>query len=83
MDDNSLMPFGQHKGVKLANVPASYLLWAADNLQRMDPNLLEYIRDNRALLEREKVDNYNRRTEREVIDASQRDAELERFNRRK
>lgn len=27
MDDNSIMPFGKHKGEKLANVPASYLLW--------------------------------------------------------
>jgi uncharacterized protein (DUF3820 family) len=27
MDDNSLMPFGAHKGKKLANVPAQYLLW--------------------------------------------------------
>lgn len=27
MDDSSLMPFGKHKGEKMANVPASYLLW--------------------------------------------------------
>ena len=25
--DNSLMSFGLHKGKKLANVPAHYLLW--------------------------------------------------------
>lgn len=28
MDDNSIMPFGAHKGKKMANVPASYLVWA-------------------------------------------------------
>ena len=27
MDDNSIMFFGVHKGKKLANVPAQYLLW--------------------------------------------------------
>lgn len=27
MTDESIMPFGKHKGVKLANVPADYLLF--------------------------------------------------------
>ena len=29
--DDSLMPFGKHKGVKLANVPAQHLLWLYEN----------------------------------------------------
>lgn len=29
-DDDDLMPFGQHKGKKLANVPAADLLWYYD-----------------------------------------------------
>ncbi len=31
MTDNSLMPFGKYKGEKMANVPASYLLWLYEN----------------------------------------------------
>lgn len=26
-NDSSLMPFGKHKGTRLANIPASYLLY--------------------------------------------------------
>lgn len=53
LTDKSLMPFGKHKGEKLANVPASYLLWAFDNLQLND-NLKKYIRENKEALEQEK-----------------------------
>jgi len=27
MKDIDLMPWGKYKGVKMANVPASYLIW--------------------------------------------------------
>lgn len=30
MTDNDLMPFGKHKGKKMANVPASWLVWFYD-----------------------------------------------------
>lgn len=30
LTDESLMPFGKYKGEKMANVPASYLLWIYD-----------------------------------------------------
>lgn len=30
MDDNTPIWFGEHKGEKLANVPAKYLLWWND-----------------------------------------------------
>jgi uncharacterized protein (DUF3820 family) len=30
VDDNTLMPFGMHKGKAMANVPAHYLLWLLD-----------------------------------------------------
>jgi hypothetical protein len=53
LTDTSLMPFGKHKGEKLANVPASYLLWAFDNLQLSD-NLKKYIKDNKDALLAEK-----------------------------
>ena len=31
MDDNSTMPFGKYKGHKMANIPASYLIWLHGN----------------------------------------------------
>ena len=31
MDDNSQMPFGKFAGQKMANVPASYLMWLWNN----------------------------------------------------
>jgi len=45
MDDNSLMPFGKFKGVKLANVPAWYLLWLY-NENKCNGDLKEYIKEN-------------------------------------
>ena len=31
LTDESAMPFGKFKGCKMANVPASYLLWLYNN----------------------------------------------------
>ena len=52
MDDNSLMPFGKHKGERLELVPASYLLWFAEQ-EWCDtwPDLLEYVNEHLELLE--------------------------------
>lgn len=33
-DDNTLMPFGMHKGKKLANVPADYLLHIHSEMEK-------------------------------------------------
>lgn len=33
------MPFGKHKGVKICNLPRSYVSWALENLPEMDPEL--------------------------------------------
>lgn len=62
MDDNSIMPFGAHKGKNLANVPASYLLWLKEQIEPKAPNkrslteklLLDYIEDNMDVLKKEK-----------------------------
>jgi len=43
--DNSLMPFGKHKGTKLINVPADYLLWLYDNID-LKEDLKKYVDDN-------------------------------------
>ena len=56
MEDNSTMPFGKYKGLKMANVPAWYLLSLYDN-NRCYGGLKEYINDNYDLLvdERDKT----------------------------
>lgn len=46
------MPFGKHKGTKLANIPASYLIWAYDNLTLRD-DLKAYISENMDALKQE------------------------------
>lgn len=53
LTDNSLMPFGAHKGTKLANVPAEYLLYIDKNFS-LQHNLKTYIEENRDALEMEK-----------------------------
>lgn len=45
MTDESLMPFGKHKGKAMANVPAHYLLWLWENADLRDP-LKAYISEN-------------------------------------
>lgn len=53
MDDNSIMPFGKFKGVKLANVPAPYLLWLYSNCNLAD-DIKQYIKENLDVLRSEK-----------------------------
>lgn len=45
LDDNSLMPWGKHKGEKLANVPDKYLLWLYKE-KKATGDVLDYIEDN-------------------------------------
>lgn len=52
-DDNTEMPFGKYQGVKLANVPASYLLWLYEK-GPIDYRLRGYILDNMDVLKQEK-----------------------------
>ena len=50
MTDTDRMPFGKHKNEKMANVPASYLLWIRhtmfNNQLVKDNPLSEYIEEN-------------------------------------
>ena len=54
LNDDSLMPFGKHKGTKMKDVPADYLLWffeekssaLSSTLSSQDETVLEYIDDN-------------------------------------
>lgn len=43
--DETLMTFGAHKGKKMANVPADYLIWLYEN-DKCSQKQREYIEDN-------------------------------------
>ena len=51
-DDNTVMPFGKHKGKKMANVPAVYLLWLYGEGCNHE-GVKKYIVANLSLLEQE------------------------------
>ena len=58
LEDNDLMPFGKHKGKKMKDVPARYLLWIYDqpwSLQKY-PQVDAYIHYNFDVLEKEVED---------------------------
>lgn len=52
LTDESPMPFGKHKGDKMANVPASYLMWLYDN-NKCNAEVKEYVKDNLEVLQKE------------------------------
>lgn len=52
LTDNDFMPWGKYKGDKMANVPASYLLWLYEN-NKCSGEVKEYIKDNLEFLKLE------------------------------
>ena len=52
LTDESLMPLGKYKGEKMANVPASYLIWLYDE-NKCNRNVREYIEDNLDVIQEE------------------------------
>ncbi len=44
MNDDDLMPYGKYKGMKMSEVPASYLLWLLD-FDKCSGAVREYIVD--------------------------------------
>lgn len=52
LTDESPMPFGKHKGDKMVNVPASYLMWLYDN-NKCNAEVREYIKENLDVLQKE------------------------------
>lgn len=52
MTDESLMPWGKHKGEKMANIPPSYLLWLLDN-NKCGGEVKKYIEENKETLVKE------------------------------
>jgi uncharacterized protein (DUF3820 family) len=57
-DDDTPMPFGAHKGKKLANVPATYLLWCYEQ-SWCKGHLRTYIQNNLDVLKKEVQDGKN------------------------
>lgn len=55
--DSTLMPFGKHKGKRLIDVPAHYLIWLLEfNEPLRNQQLKEYIEDNLEALKKEVKD---------------------------
>lgn len=52
IEDNDIMPFGVHKGTKMANVPAEYLIWLKDQ-PWLKKEYKDYIDDNMDVLKKE------------------------------
>lgn len=52
--DNTIMPFGKHKGKALANVPTEWLLWYNEFSTNQHPSLMQYIRENMVILLQER-----------------------------
>lgn len=52
MTDTSPMPWGQYKGKRMIDIPASYLLWLLDN-DKCGRELRQYIIDNKDVLKKE------------------------------
>jgi uncharacterized protein (DUF3820 family) len=51
--DSDVMPFGQHKGKKMANVPAPYLLYIYNKGWCYHEGVKKYITDNLDTLTKE------------------------------
>jgi uncharacterized protein (DUF3820 family) len=52
LTDNSIMPFGKYAGQKLANIPASYLIWIFEN-NKCTAEVARYINENLDVLKEE------------------------------
>ena len=52
MTDESTMPYGKHKGQKMANIPPDYLIWLFEN-NKCTPEVAKYIAENLDVLKAE------------------------------
>lgn len=51
LEDGSPMPMGKHRGKRMQDVPASYLLWLADEADHCPADIAQYVEANRKVLE--------------------------------
>lgn len=56
LKDSDLMPWGIHKGEKMANIPPEYLLWLHEN-DKCSGNVKAYIEDAMEFLKGEIAQN--------------------------
>ena len=56
LTDSSPMPYGKHRGLKMEDVPADYLLWLYKN-DKTNEEVREYIEENLDVLNKEAKDN--------------------------
>lgn len=56
LTDKDAMPWGKYAGVKMANVPASYLLYLYEN-NKCSGDVKEYIKDNLEVLQFQRLNN--------------------------
>lgn len=54
MQDNDIMPFGYHKGKKMEDVPADYLIYAYEHF-KLYGEVKQYIEDNMQFLQLEAI----------------------------
>lgn len=52
LTDESKMPYGNHEGTRMIDVPASYLIWLHEN-NRCSKDVQEYVDDNIDILTKE------------------------------
>ena len=52
LTDNDVMPWGKYKGVKMANIPASYLIWLYEE-KKCSGSVKDYIEENLDVLKSE------------------------------
>jgi uncharacterized protein (DUF3820 family) len=60
VNDADLMPFGKHKGERMENVPAGYLLWLREQ-RCSNETVAGYIEENLSALMQECPDYINER----------------------
>lgn len=64
LDDDSIMNFGsKHRGKRLEDVPADYLLYIYENCESVPQNLKDYIFENMDLLKIEVKNNLEEKLE--------------------
>lgn len=51
-NDDSVMPFGKHKGKRMGDIPYTYLCWLLENCNHLNKKFVEYLED--------KLENYTR-----------------------
>lgn len=53
LTDSCPMPLGKYKGIPMADVPASYLIWYRENAKSPNKQVMDYILDNWQALQSE------------------------------